>query len=70
MEKLEQQLIQQLKSRVPVAFEIGAHIMNSGGKRVRPQLTVISTANWRICRYGLYHPLRGDRVYTHSYITS
>lgn len=42
MEKLEQQLIQQLKSRVPVAFEIGAHIMNSGGKRVRPQLTVIS----------------------------
>ena len=42
MEKLEQELIQQLKSRVPVAFEIGAHIMNSGGKRVRPQLTVIS----------------------------
>ncbi len=42
MEKLEQELIQQLKSRIPVAFEIGAHIMNSGGKRVRPQLTVIS----------------------------
>ncbi|MHB8202278.1 MAG: polyprenyl synthetase family protein [Desulfomonilaceae bacterium] len=42
MEKLEQELIQQLKSRVPVAFEIGAHIMNSGRKRVRPQLTVIS----------------------------
>jgi octaprenyl-diphosphate synthase len=42
MEKLEQELIQQLKSRVPVAFEIGAHIMNSGGKRVRPQLAVIS----------------------------
>jgi geranylgeranyl pyrophosphate synthase len=56
MEKLEQELIQQLKSRVPVAFEIGAHIMNSGGKRVRPQVTV--------------HPVRGDRVYTYSYITS
>ncbi len=42
MDKLESELIQQLKSRVPVAFEIGAHIMNSGGKRIRPQLTVIS----------------------------
>ncbi len=42
MEKLEQELSEQLKSRVPVAFKIGAHIMNSGGKRVRPQLTVIS----------------------------
>ncbi len=42
MDKLEQELIQQIRSRVPVAFEIGAHIMNSGGKRVRPQLTVIS----------------------------
>jgi len=42
MEKLEQELIEQLKSRVPVAFEIGAHIMNSGGKRIRPQLTIIA----------------------------
>ncbi len=42
METLEQELIQQLKSRVPVAFEIGAHIMNSGGKRIRPQLTIIA----------------------------
>ncbi|MGC8603569.1 MAG: polyprenyl synthetase family protein [Desulfomonilaceae bacterium] len=42
MEELERELIQQLKSRVPVAFEIGAHIMNSGGKRIRPQLTVIA----------------------------
>ncbi|MGC8658688.1 MAG: polyprenyl synthetase family protein [Desulfomonilaceae bacterium] len=42
MEKLELELIEQLKSRVPVAFEIGAHIMNSGGKRIRPRLTVIS----------------------------
>jgi len=42
MDRLESELIQQLTSRVPVAFEIGAHIMNSGGKRIRPQLTVIS----------------------------
>lgn len=42
MDKLEQELIQQLKSRVPVAFEIGAHIMNSGGKRIRPQLAIIA----------------------------
>lgn len=42
MDKLEHQLIEQLRSRVPVAFEIGAHVMNSGGKRIRPQLTVIS----------------------------
>lgn len=42
MESLEQELIQQLKSRVPVAFEIGAHIMNSGGKRIRPQLAIIA----------------------------
>jgi octaprenyl-diphosphate synthase len=42
MDKLEQELIQQLQSRVPAAFEIGAHIMNSGGKRIRPQLAVIS----------------------------
>lgn len=42
MDKLELELIEQLKSHVPVAFEIGAHIMNSGGKRIRPQLTVIS----------------------------
>ncbi len=42
MDQLEDQLIQQLRSRVPVAFEIGAHIMNSGGKRIRPQLTVIA----------------------------
>lgn len=39
---LEQELIAQLKSRVPVAFEIGAHIMNSGGKRIRPQLAIIA----------------------------
>lgn len=42
MERLEGELIDQLKSRVPVAFNIGAHIMNSGGKRIRPQLCVIS----------------------------
>ena len=42
MERLEGELIEQLKSRVPVAFNIGAHIMNSGGKRIRPQLCVIS----------------------------
>jgi octaprenyl-diphosphate synthase len=42
MDKLEHQLIEQLRSRVPIAFEIGAHVMNSGGKRIRPQLTVIS----------------------------
>lgn len=42
MEQLEGELIDQLKSRVPVAFNIGAHIMNSGGKRIRPQLCVIS----------------------------
>lgn len=42
MERLEGELIDQLKSRVLVAFNIGAHIMNSGGKRIRPQLCVIS----------------------------
>ncbi len=42
MESLESELIDQLKSRVPVAFSIGSHIMNSGGKRIRPQLCVIS----------------------------
>lgn len=42
METLESELIQQIRSRVPVAFEIGAHIMSSGGKRIRPQLTIIS----------------------------
>ncbi len=42
MDKLEEELIRQLRSRVPVAFEIGAHIMNSGGKRIRPQLVTIS----------------------------
>lgn len=42
MEELERDLINQLKSRVPVAFEIGSHIMGSGGKRIRPQLAIIS----------------------------
>jgi len=42
MQKLEDELIQQLKSHVPVAFEIGSHIMNSGGKRIRPQLVIIA----------------------------
>lgn len=42
MQQLEQELIAQLRSRVPVAFEIGAHLMNSGGKRVRPQLAIIA----------------------------
>lgn len=42
MQTLEAELIAQLSSRVPVAFEIGAHIMNSGGKRIRPQLAIIS----------------------------
>lgn len=42
MDRLELELIEQLRSRVPVAFEIGAHLMNSGGKRIRPQLAVIS----------------------------
>ncbi len=41
MKELEAELVTQLKSRVPVAFEIGAHIMSSGGKRIRPQLTII-----------------------------
>lgn len=49
MEKLEQDLISQLRSRVPVALEIGVHVMNSGGKRIRPQLTIISA------RMGGYH---------------
>lgn len=42
MEELEHELLSQLRSRVPVAFDIGAHIMNSGGKRIRPQLAIIS----------------------------
>ncbi|MBI4964244.1 MAG: polyprenyl synthetase family protein [Desulfomonile tiedjei] len=42
MQTLERELIQQLQSRVPVAFEIGSHIMNSGGKRVRPQMAIIA----------------------------
>ena len=42
MQTLEHELIQQLQSRVPVAHEIGSHIMNSGGKRIRPQLAIIS----------------------------
>lgn len=42
MENLEQELIEQLRSRVPVAFEIGAHLMSSGGKRIRPQLAIIA----------------------------
>ncbi len=41
MKELESELVEQLRSRVPVAFEIGAHIMSSGGKRIRPQLTII-----------------------------
>lgn len=42
MQTLEHELIQQLQSRVPVAHEIGSHIMNSGGKRIRPQMAIIS----------------------------
>jgi octaprenyl-diphosphate synthase len=42
MKELETELIGALRSRVPVAFEIGAHIMNSGGKRIRPQLTILA----------------------------
>ena len=42
MERLEKELILRLRSRVPAAFEIGAHIMNSGGKRIRPQLTILA----------------------------
>lgn len=49
MESLEASLIEQIKSRVPVAFEIGAHILASGGKRIRPQLTVLCA------RLGNYH---------------
>lgn len=41
MEKLEAELIEQVRSRVPVAFEISAHILRSGGKRIRPQLTIL-----------------------------
>jgi octaprenyl-diphosphate synthase len=44
MKQLEDELIGQLKSRVPVAFEIGSHLMNSGGKRIRPQLAIISAS--------------------------
>lgn len=42
LQRLEQELISQLRSRVPAAFEIGSHIMNSGGKRIRPQLAIIA----------------------------
>ncbi len=42
MQSLERDLIAQIKSRVPVAFEIGAHLMSSGGKRIRPQLAIIA----------------------------
>jgi octaprenyl-diphosphate synthase len=42
MERLEAELLGKLQSRVPVAVEIGTHIMNSGGKRIRPQLTIIA----------------------------
>ncbi len=42
MDSLEKELIEKLKSRVPAAFEIGSHILHSGGKRIRPQLAIIS----------------------------
>jgi octaprenyl-diphosphate synthase len=42
MEQLEGELIEQVRSRVPVAFEIGSHILQSGGKRIRPQLAILA----------------------------
>jgi octaprenyl-diphosphate synthase len=42
MQSLEFQLIEQIRSRVPIAFEISAHILESGGKRIRPQLTIVA----------------------------
>lgn len=42
MDSLERELIQKLRSHVPAAFEIGAHLLSSGGKRIRPQLTIVS----------------------------
>jgi octaprenyl-diphosphate synthase len=41
MRALEDELISQLRSRVPVAFEIGAHLLHGGGKRIRPQLAIV-----------------------------
>ncbi|MDQ7782397.1 MAG: polyprenyl synthetase family protein [Desulfomonilaceae bacterium] len=56
MLELERELIAQLTSRVPAAFEIGAHIMNSGGKRIRPQMAIISA------RLGGYEGLDAVRL--------
>jgi octaprenyl-diphosphate synthase len=42
MEQLERELLTQLASRVPAAHDIGAHLLNSGGKRIRPQMAILS----------------------------
>ncbi len=43
MLKVNRIIIEQLQSRVPLIEKIGEHIIDSGGKRLRPQLTLLAS---------------------------
>lgn len=48
LERIEQELEENLKSRVPLVSEVGTHIMLSRGKRLRPVLFILCA---RLCGY-------------------
>lgn len=49
LERIEQELRTQFLSSVPLANTVGRYVIESGGKRIRPLLTVLSA---RLCGYG------------------
>ena len=42
LERLEEELLQYMASPVPLVTEIGTHLVNSGGKRLRPALCLLA----------------------------
>jgi octaprenyl-diphosphate synthase len=48
LERIEQELEENLKSRVPLVSKVGTHILLGGGKRLRPVLFILCA---RLCGY-------------------
>lgn len=56
LKKIEEELVRSLASEVAFISTVGKYVFGSGGKRLRPLLTILSS---RLCRYkgGLHIPL-------------
>jgi octaprenyl-diphosphate synthase len=64
MERVNESILSHARSHVELIPEIASHLINSGGKRIRPMLTLAAA---RMCGYGRAPPEARHRRRVHAH---